>query len=67
MDPDHDLRKRPKNHISVFKIPAYNSRTTMSQVRDLFFDEFYEELENVVKGIEGTHLNPSTTHKSDTI
>jgi len=36
-------------------------------VRVLFFDEFYEELENVIKGIEGTHLNSPPPHKSDTI
>jgi hypothetical protein len=29
-------------------------------VRDLFFDEFYEELENVIKGIEATQEEPGT-------
>jgi hypothetical protein len=32
----------------------------LSQVRDLFFDEFYEELEKVIKGIEGTQEEPGT-------
>ena len=33
---------------------------TMSQVRDLFFDEFYEELESVIKGMEATQDEPGT-------
>jgi len=36
-------------------------------VRDLFFDEFYDELENDIKGIEGTHLNPLPTPKTERI
>ena len=31
----------------------------MSQVRDLFFDEFYDELESVIKGIEATQAYDS--------
>jgi hypothetical protein len=29
-------------------------------VRDLFFDEFYDELESVIKGIETTQEKPRT-------
>jgi hypothetical protein len=32
----------------------------LSQVRDLFFDEFYDELEKVIKGIETTQEEPGT-------
>jgi hypothetical protein len=32
----------------------------LAQVRDLFFDEFYEEMEKVIKGIEATQEEPGT-------
>jgi hypothetical protein len=32
----------------------------LSQVRDLFFDEFYDELENIIKGIAATQEKPGT-------